>query len=232
MPGSRPDGGPVTPQSRQGAAALQPLGSLASIYSWFLVLGLIVTGWTFRDQLLGSKAGVSSGRACADAGINALATGTPGWTTRPGTSLTPHGTLQACILHPAAGQWALYVLTWLPGLLLWCAVLAMILRLVRHAAARGPFTPAAATMMAQLGWVILAGSVLAAALSELGAEVLTNMVVMPRPFDTASVAVGAFISAPLQAVLPVPALAGTGLLSFAGLIRAAAMMDEEIRATV
>lgn len=232
MPGPRPDGVPVTPQSRQGAAALQPLGSLASIYSWFLVLGLVVAGWTFRDQLLGSKAGVSSGRACAQTGINALATGTREWTTRPGTSLTPHGTLQACILHPAAGQWALQVLTWLPGLLLWCAVLAMILRLVRSAAARGPFTPAAAAMMAQLGWVILAGSVLAAALSQLGAQVLTNMVITPGPFDTGTIAVGALVTGPLQALLPVPALAGTGLVSFAGLIRAAAMMDEEIRATV
>lgn len=229
--GPRAAAGPPAPQARLGEAALRPLGSITGIYSGFVVLYLIVAAWTFRDQLLGSRAGVSPGRACVTTGINSLAKGTPGWHVRPGMSLTPVGTLQACILHPAAGQWALYLLTWVPGVLLWCGVLMMILRLVRYAAQSGPFTPAAATMMAQLGWLILAGSVLAAIIGHVSADLITDMVIASRPFDGGFIASDAIL-APLRALLPVPALAGAALLSFARLTRAAAVMDEEIQATV
>jgi hypothetical protein len=126
----------------------------------------------------------------------------------------------------------LYALTALPGLLLWCGVLLMIVALVRHAARHGPFTPRGAVLMVRLGWLIIAGCVVAGDLGGFGASVITNMVITPRPFDTGTLVANALLQGPLHVLLPVPALAGVALLSFGRMTRAGAVMDEELQATV
>jgi hypothetical protein len=73
-------------------------------------------------------------------------------------------------------------------------------RLVREANSAGPFTPRAAAVMPQLGWVVIAADVL--------------------------------LAAPFKALLPVPALAGSALLTFARITRAGAAMEDEIKATI
>jgi hypothetical protein len=220
----------ATPGAGATDESMRPLGRVADLYVGFFVLVIVTSAWRLKDGFYGNG---PNGQACVDTGI----TGTPvqvarEWRTRPGTSLGGSGNLQACVAHPTAGQWALYALTALPVLLLWCGVLLLIVRLVRHAAQHGPFTPRAAVLMVRLGWLIIAGCVVAGDLGGLGAGVLTNMVITPRPFDTGTVVANALLQGPLHVLLPVPALAGVALLSFGKMTRAGAVMDEELQATV
>lgn len=208
---------------------MNPLWRIARIYSVFVLLAVVLTAWRLKDGNFGNG---PHNQACVDTGITGEPVRLLEWRHRPGTTLGGSGDLQACIAHPTSGQWALFALTALPGVLLWCGVLLMILRLVRHAAQRGPFTPHAAALMVGLGWLIITGCVVAGMLTTLGTSLLTNTVITPRPFDAVTVMVNVVIDGPLRALLPVPALAGAALLSFGRMTRAGAAMDEELRATV
>lgn len=221
--------GPVSRGPADGSQPMRPLGRVADLYVGYLVLAIVFLAWRLKDGNFGNG---QHDQACVNTGISGEPVRLLEWRARPGTSLGGSGDLQACIAHPTAGQWALYALTVLPGLLLWCGVLLMIVRMVRHAAQNGPFTPHAATLMIRLGWLIVAGSLVAGSLTALGSGVLTNMVVIPLPFDPGAVTKDALVFAPLRALLPVPALAGAALLSFGRITRAGAVMDEELRATV
>lgn len=218
------------PDAAATAAPMRPLGTIARIYGVFMLLYLLLAAWEAKDGFYGS--GVRRGAACVNTIDGGPLPAGQGWRARPGTSLGATGDLQACVLHPTAGQWALLALTKVPSLLLWGAVLLMIVRLVRHAAQHGPFTPRAATLMRQLGWLILAGCALAGALDTVGTFVLTDMVLTPQPYDAATIVLGTVTVGPLQALIPVPALAGVALLAFASVTRVGAVMDEELRATV
>ncbi len=229
--GPRPSAGAPDPGAAPAAATMRPLGTIARIYGGFMLLYLVLAVWEAKDGFYGS--GVRHGAACVTTGIGGpSAAGAQPWRARPGTSVGSVENLQACVLHPTAGQWALLALTKLPSVLLWGAVLLMIVRLVRHAAQHGPFTPRAATLMRQLGWLILAGCALVGALATVGTFVLTDIVLTPQPYTAATIVAGLLIWGPLQALLPVPALGGVALLAFASVTRAGAVMDEELRATV
>jgi hypothetical protein len=76
---------------------------------------------------------------------------------RPGASINVISTVEGCAIHPGTGQWALYGLAEVPTILAWCGVLLLLWRLIRSAGRAGPFAPAVATAMRQLGWFILAG---------------------------------------------------------------------------
>jgi hypothetical protein len=78
-----------------------------------------------------------------------------------------------------------------------------------------------------LGWYIIAGSVLAAAIEQLATVLLLGSLVTPRPEEISSVPVAA-----LRALVPVPALAGAALLTFARIARRGAAMDDELKGTV
>jgi hypothetical protein len=119
-----------------------------------------------------------------------------------------------------------------PGLVLWGCVILMTLRLVRHAAQHGPFTPRGAALMRQLGWVVIAGSIAAGALASLGAQLMTDMLVTRPPFDAGSVTFGVLVGAPARALVPVPLLVGAALITFGRITSAGAVLDEEVRATV
>jgi hypothetical protein len=73
---------------------------------------------------------------------------------------------------------------------------------------------------------------IAGALSHLGADMLTPMLMTPAAFDTKGIVVDVLLTAPLKALLPVPALAGPALLTFARITKAGAVMDDEIKATI
>jgi hypothetical protein len=80
--------------------------------------------------------------------------------------------------------------------------------------------------MRRLGWLIIAGSVAAAAVQGFALDQLLNtMLTPPGSF-------GDVISEPIHALVPVPALAGAALLTFARIIRLGAEMDDEIKGTV
>jgi hypothetical protein len=229
--GPRSSAGAPDPDAAGLAVPMRPLGTIARIYGGFMLLYLLGAVLEAKDGFYGS--GVQRGAACVTAGIGgpSSADAQP-WRARPGSSLGGTGDLQACVLHPTAGQWAQLALTKVPSLLLWGAVLLMIVRLVRHAAQHGPFTPRAAALMRRLGWLILAGCALVGALGTVGTLVLTDMVLTPQPYDPPGIVLGALIWEPLRALFPVPALAGVALLAFASVTRVGAVMDEELRATV
>jgi len=78
-----------------------------------------------------------------------------------------------------------------------------------------------------LGSYIIAGSVLAAAIEQLATVLLLDALVAPAPEGIGAVAVAA-----LRALVPVPALPGAALLTFARIVRLGAAMDDEIQGTV
>jgi hypothetical protein len=209
----------------------QPLGSVVRLYGRFLILYLAAAAFAAHRGYLG---GGVRGSVCVDTGDALQGGGAlgPVVSARPGASLGPAGDVHACALHPSLGQWGLFLLTKLPGLVLWGCLLLLVWRLIRAAGRSGPFTRQAAAVMRQLGWVVLAGSMLCAALSHLGSDVLTTMLMTPASFGAGGIVHDVLVTGPIRALLPVPLLAGAALLAFARIIRLGAAMDDEIKATV
>ena len=146
---------------------------------------------------------------------------------KPGAQLPPpDAPLSACALHPGFGQRLLYSLMTIPEVLLWGGILLLLWRLLVLARRHGPFTTRVAGAMRVLGWYIIAGAVLAAAIEQLAMVLLFNSLVTP-PEGIDSVAFAA-----LGALVPVPALAGAALLTFARIVRLGAAMDDELQGTV
>jgi hypothetical protein len=222
--------GPTRPGPVSGAApAMRPLGRIAGLYGRFMLLYVVLAAISIRDGYFG---GYPRGAVCINTGYPLGAVASLGVAAKRGASLSATGTIQACSPHPGFTQWALFLLTKLPEPALLVCVLLLIWQLIRHASVHGPFTAQAAALMWRLGWVVIAGSMIAAALSTLGTELLSTMLITPAPYDSLGIAWNLLLFAPLKALVPVPALAGAALLSFARITGAGAVMDEELKATV
>lgn len=134
-------------------------------------------------------------------------------------------------MHPGVLQWVLFLLTKLPSLVVWGWVLVLVVwRLIRRAARGGPFTVPVAATMRHLGWLVIGGSLAAGMLGMLGKDLLAQMLMTPSGVH--SLAFDVLVFAPIRALVPVPLLIGAALLSFARIIRAGAVLDEEVKATV
>jgi hypothetical protein len=143
---------------------------------------------------------------------------------RHGSSVNINGSAVLCTSHLTLAQHVLYALDELPAVVFWCGVLLLLWRIIRTARRTGPFTARVAAAMRRLGWFVLVGSVAAAVVHLLALDLLLlTMASLPNPFID-------LIVMPVH--LPVPILTGAALLTFARIIRAAAVMDDEIRATV
>jgi uncharacterized membrane protein YraQ (UPF0718 family) len=207
----------------------EPLGSVTVIFGG-LLLAFMVIAVILTLAGSGSVWGFGHAPICATQpgtyGSSDWTTAQLGVTARPGASIDVNGALQACAAHPGTGQRALYTLTSLPGWLVWGCVLFLLWRVMVATRRTGPFTAQAAAAMRRLGWLIVAGSVVAALIQGLALDELLNTMLVPRT--------GFYnlITAPLYALLPVPALAGAALLTFARFIRLGADMDDEIKGTV
>jgi uncharacterized membrane protein YraQ (UPF0718 family) len=207
----------------------EPLGSVTAIFGG-LLLAFTVIGIILALAGSGSLWGFGHAAICATQpgtyGSSDWTTAHLGVTARPGASIAVNGALQACAAHPGTGQRALYTLTSLPGWLVWGCVLFLLWRVISAARRTGPFTAQAAAAMRRLGWLIIAGSVIAALIQGFALDQLLNTMLVPRT------SFYNLITAPLYALLPVPALAGAALLTFARFIRLGADMDDEIKGTV
>ena len=206
----------------------EPLESVTAIFGMLLLVAL-AAGVLFSIAGSGSFGGFGHAAVCATQPNTGY--GGSGWTqnavaTRPGATISINGTLQACAPHPAIAQRVLYTLTSLPGMLVWGGVLLLLWRIIRAGRTAGPFTLQAAAAMRRLGWFIIVGSVLAAALQGFALDQLLNTMLTPGGDF------GDVIIAPIHALLPGPALAGAALLTFARIIRLGAAMDDEIKGTV
>jgi hypothetical protein len=214
---------------RSGRGLTQPLSNIAGLYGRFLLLYLVLAVFSVKDGVFGGP----SGSVCVDTGYPAGVGGTvTGVVARQGASISQSGDVKACALHPSAGQWMLFLLTKLPGLVLWGCVLLLIWRLLSMATRSGPFTAQAAAVMRQLGWVVVAGSMLAASLGAVGTDSLTRMLMTPATYDVRGMLLHVLLAAPLEALFPVPALAGAGLITLGRITTVGAAMDEELKATV
>ena len=205
-----------------------PLGRVAGMYARFMALYFVFGAlWIFRSPS-------SSGPVCVNTGYppGTGGGGPSGVVAGRGASLSVAGDIQACVAHPGIGQWLLYLLTKLPGLVLWGCLLLLILRLIRQTDRSGPFTPRAAANMRQLGWLVIAGSMVAASVSATGTDLLTRMLMTPPTFDVKGVLIDVLVVAPVKALFPVAALAGAALLTFGRITGAGAVLDEEIKGTV
>jgi Protein of unknown function (DUF2975) len=205
----------------------EPLGSVTEFLG-LMLLFLLVSGLAFTIFGSGSIGGFGDASVCV---TQPGTTGDSGWTSpiskaKPGTSIQVNGQIVACGNHPSFGQRVLYTLTSLPGLLVWAGVLFLLWRVMVIARRTGPFTISVAIAMRRLGWVILAGTVVANAIQGLATDQLLNELIRP---DTSYA--DAIID-PVRALVPVPLLAGAALLTFARIIRLGADMDDEIKGTV
>lgn len=207
----------------------EPLATVTAVFGG-LLLAALAAGAVFALAGSGSFGGFGHGPICATQ-PNTWYSGS-GWSGHlgvaalPGASVSINGTLQACAAHPGIGQRALYTLMSLPGLLVWGCVLLLLWRVIGAAGRSGPFTVQVAAAMRRLGWLIIAGSAAAAAVQGFALDQLLSTMLTTRN------GFGDVITAPISALLPVPALAGAALLTFARIIRLGADMDDEIKGTV
>ncbi len=207
----------------------EPLGSVTAIFGG-LLLAFTLIGVILALAGSGTLWGFGHAPICVTQpgtyGSSDWTTAHLGVTARPGASIAVTGALLACAAHPGTGQRALYTLTSLPSWLVWGCVLFLLWRVISAARRTGPFTAQTAAAMRRLGWLIIAGSVVAALIQAFALDELLNTMFVPRA------SFYNLISAPLYALLPVPALAGAALLTFARFIRLGADMDDEIQGTV
>ncbi len=180
----------------------------------------------------GTLSGLGHTQICVtDPNIGGSSGGNPftgTYAAEPGARLQPaNAPLSACALHPGLGQHLLYSLTAVPQVLLWAGILLLLGRLLMIARRRGPFAVPVAAAARALGWYIIVGSVLAAAIGQLATGLLLDSLVAPGPEGAGWIATAA-----LRALVPVPALAGAALLTFARIVRLGAAMEDEIEGTV
>jgi len=207
---------------------MRPLSRVAVIYGSILVLYLVNIAFQASYGLPPSRSARLS--VCVDTFYpNGSANGVEA---RPGAALRAGGDVTVCALHPSLGQWALYLMTKVPDLVLWGCLLLLIWRLISEAARRGPFTPRAAAIVELLGWTVLGGSYVVSALEHLGGEVMTRMLMTPAVNSGGGIVADVLVFGPLKALLPVPALVGAALLTFARITQAGVVLDDEIKATV
>jgi hypothetical protein len=206
----------------------EPLGSVTAVFGGLLVAFTLI-GIVFALTGSGSIWGLGRTPICATQpgtyGSGAWTAAGLGVTARPGASINVNGALQACASHPDIGQRALYTLTSLPGWLVWGCLLFLLWRVIGAARRTGPFTPQTAAAMRRLGWLIIAGSVTSALVQGFALDELLNTMITPTSFYNV-------ITMPFHALLPVAALAGAALLTFARIIRVGAAMDDEIKGTI
>ena len=207
----------------------EPLGTVTAVFGGFVLLTfLAAVALSFGGS--GSFGGFGHTTICVDR-PNVSYSGDD-WTRylgvgrRAGTGIAINSTLQACALHPSAGQRILYTLLDLPGALVWGAVLFLLWWVIRQARETGPFTLPVALAMRRLGWLIIIGTGAAAAVQGFALDQLLNTMLRP-PNDHGDV-----LSEPFHALLPVPLLAGAALITVSRIIRRGAEMDAELRATV
>jgi len=209
----------------------EPLETTTAIFGslFAAALALVVVATLVGTGTLG---GLGHGQVCVtDPNIGGGSGANPFagvYAARPGAELQPPtAPLSACALHPGFGQRLLYTLMAMPQILLWGGILLLLWRLLATARRGGPFTVRVAAAMRVLGWYIIGGAALAAAIEQLATVLLLRSLVAPPPEEVGSVALVA-----LRALVPVPALAGAALLTFARIVRLGAAMDDEIQGTV
>lgn len=209
----------------------EPLETVTLFFGLLFAAALIL-GAVFTLAGSGTVGGLGHAQVCVTdpniSGDSGASPFTGVYDAKPGAQLQPpNAPLSVCALHPMFGQHLLYSLTTIPQTLAWGGTLFLLWRLLVIARRSGTFTARVAAIMRVLGWYIIAGAALAAAIEQAATVLLLSSLVAPPPEGIGSVAVAA-----LRALVPVPALAGAALLTFARIVRLGAAMDDELQGTV
>jgi hypothetical protein len=217
---------------------VQPLGGIVLLLGVVALVALLFAG---IGTVTGSGAGVvlplsypAGGwqSVCADANINGMSfngngptlVGAPGTTTVSG----PTNPMSVCVLNATGRQRALAYLGSAPSTLYKLAVFVLVAWLLLVARRKGPFAPRVHRMLVVLGWFVIAGSAVASfAHGVAGTYFLVSAVTVPVPVKAD------VISALYDAVLGSPVLlVGCALLTLARIMRAGALMRDDLEGTV
>ena len=228
----------VTADSVAGRRRLvQPLGGIVLFVGVLALLALLfagigtVTGSGMPTVLPLSYPAGGWQPVCADANINGMSFNGDGPTlvgAHATTSVTGESNpLSVCVMNATGGQRALAYLGSAPGTLFKLAVFVLVAWLLLVARREGPFTPRVHRMLMVLGWLVIAGSVVASVTHDVaGAYFLSSAVTVPVPVkdDVLSALYGAVLSAPV--------LAGCAVLTLARIMRAGSLMRDDLEGTV
>ena len=228
----------VTADSVEGRRRLvQPLGGIVLFIGVLALVALVYAG---IGTVTGSGTGVvlplsypAGGwqPVCADANINGMSldgdgptlVGAPGGTSVSG----PSNPLSLCVTNATDGQRALAYLGSAPTTLLKLAIFVLVAWLLLVARREGPFARRVHRMLMVLGWLVIAGSVVASvAHGVAGAYFLASAVTVRVPVKDD------VLSALYGAVLSTPVLAGCAVLTLARIMRAASLMRDDLEGTV
>jgi len=168
---------------------------------------------------------------CANASINGISFSGDGPAVvgaRPMTSVTgASASMSVCVLHATDGQRALAYLNSAPGTLFGLVVFALVAWLLIIARRKGPFVPQVYQMLSCIGWFVIAGSVaVSVTQAAAGSYFLASAMTVPVPVRDD------ILSALYAAVLGVPVLAGIAVLTLARVMRAGALMRDDLEGTV
>lgn len=216
---------------------VQPLGGILLFVGVLTVLALLFAGiGTFAGSGMPVVLPLSFPAGgwhsvCADASINGMSfngdgptlVGAHGMTSVSGVS----DPLSVCVMNATDGQRALAYLGSAPQTLFKLAVFVLVAWLLLVARGEGPFVPRVHRMLLVLGWLVIAGSVVASvAHGVAGAYFLASAVTVPVPVKDD------VLSALYDAVLSVPVLAGCAVLTLARIMRAGSLMRDDLEGTV
>jgi hypothetical protein len=201
----------------------QPLGGavrltlvLVALLLFVALLASFLPGDKRATQLVG----------CSSMRLNGIAfTATAVSHLRPGVTASA-GTVMLCASHPTAGQRVLVLLTFVPTIALWLAVILLLGQLLRTVRTAGPFALIVARRLTFLGWFVLAASLVVAVGQSVAQSAFASTVVA-GPVSAASHAVQAGLAA-----IWAPLLIACGLLTLARVIRVGAQMSDDLTGTV
>ena len=228
----------VTADSVAGRRRLvQPLGGIVLFVGALALLALLfagigtATGSGMPAVLPLSYPAGGWQPVCADASINGMSFNGDGPTLVGAHGMTsvsgPSNPMSVCVMNATDRQRTLAYLGSAPQTLFKLAVFVLVAWLLLVARRRGPFAPRVHRMLTALGWLVIAGSVVASvAQGVAGAYFLASAVSVPVPVKDD------VLSALYGAVLGAPVLAGCAVLTLARIMRAGSFMRDDLEGTV
>ena len=216
---------------------VQPLGGIVLFLG---VLALVVLVYAGIGTAIGSGMPVELPLSypaggwqpvCADANINGMSLDGNGPTLVGAHGMTsvggPSNPLSVCVINATGRQRALSYLGSAPPTVLKLAIFVLVAWLLLVARRKGPFAPRVHRMLVVLGWLVIAGSVVATvAQGVAGAYFLASAVTVPVPVK------GDVLSALYDGALGAPVLVGCALLTLARIMRAGSLMRDDLEGTV
>ena len=216
---------------------IQPLGGILLFLGVLTVLVLLFAGvgaFTGSGMPVVLPLSYPTGgwhSICAAASINGMSFNGDGQTLVGAHAMVSAGgvsdPLSVCVMNATDRQRALVYLGSAPLTLFKLALFALVAWLLLVARREGPFVPRVHQMLWFLGWFVIAGSVaVSVARDAAGAYFLASAVSVPVPVKDD------VVSALYDAVLSVPVLAGCAVLTLARIMRAGALMRDDLEGTV